>query len=440
MKVTKDKVENRQVFLTVEMEPAEVEESLEEAYRRLVKKTTVPGFRKGKAPRVMLERYLGKESLFEDALDTLIPRAYEDALKEQQIEAFARPSIEITQTGPLVFKATVPLPPWVKLGDYRNIQVTPQPLELNEDDVSSVIEGMRHHQATWEPVERAVAFNDFVVFDIESSADGKPFINQRGAQYQVLENHPFPVPGFARQLLGMSRDEKKEFKLQIPPDYPKSELDGKEASFEVRVGEVKQERLPELNDEFAKEIDPKFETLDSLRKQVADNLRLRAEEKVRLDFEERVIEAVVDRTEVEFPPFLVETEIDRLLDQQLRHWQESGRGLEEYLASINKTEEELREELRSPATKRVIRSLVLGKISKEEKIEASGSEIDAAIEDMMKGAAGDKKDEFRRLLNAPQSQESIGALLVRRKTIQRLTEIAEGSDIGSETTQKEAPK
>jgi len=149
---------------------------------------------------------------------------------------------------------------------------------------------------------------------------------------------------------------------------------------------------------------------------------------------------VVDRTEVEFPPFLVETEIDRLLDQQLRHWQESGRGLEEYLASINKTEEELREELRSPATKRVIRSLVLGKISKEEKVEASGSEIDVEIEDMMKGAAGDKKDEFRRLLNAPQSRESIGALLVRRKTIQRLTEIAEGSDIGSETTQKEAPK
>ena len=440
MKVTNEKIENSQAFLTVKMEPAEVEESLEESYRRLVKKTNVPGFRKGKAPRAMLERHIGKESLFEDALNSLIPKAYENALKEQEIEAFARPSIEITQTDPLVFRATVPLPPTIKLGDYRNIQMMPEPVELNEDDVSSVIETLRHQQATWEPVERAVGFNDLVVFDIESTVEDKPFINQKGVQYQVLENQPSPVPGFAEQLLEMRRDEAKEFRLQIPPDYPKSELAGKEASFKVRVSEVKQERLPELDDEFAKGIDPNFATLDLLREKVTTNLRLRGEEKARLDFEERVIEAVVDLAQVEFPPFLVEMEIDRLLDQQVRHWQESGRRLEEYLASINKTEEELGEELRPPATKRVIWSLVLGKISEEEEIEVNGSEIDAEIEDMIKGTAEDKKDEFRRFLNAPPSRESILKLLVRRKTIQRLVEIAKGLNINIETQQKEEPK
>jgi len=436
VKVTRDKIENSQAFLTVEMEPPEVEASLEAAYQRLVKKTNVPGFRKGKAPRAMLERYIGKESLLEDALNSLIPRACEDALKEQEIEAFARPAVEITQTEPLVFKATVPLPPEVKLGDYHSIRLKPEPVASTKTEVASVIEQLRHQQATWEPVEREIGFNDLVVFDIESAASGKPFINQKGAQYQVIENYPAPLPGFAEQLVGIKRDEEKEFTLQIPNDYPDKELADKEASFKIRVSEVKQERLPKLNDEFAKGIDPKFKTLDSLRAQVANNLKLRAEEKAKRDFEERVIEAVVNLSEVEFPPLLVEMEISHLLDQQLRHWRESGRGLEDYLASINKTEEELREELRPVASKRVTRSLVLGKISEGEKIEISGSEIDSEIEDMIKGAAEGKGGELKKLLNTPQSRESLEQLLVRRKTIQRLVDIARGSDAGLKKKRK----
>lgn len=436
MKVTRDKIENSQAFLTIEMEPPEVEASLEAAYQRLVKKTNVPGFRKGKAPRAMLERYLGKESLLEDALNNLIPRACEDALKEQEIEAFARPALEITQTEPLVFKATVPLPPTVKLGDYHSIRLKPEPVASTKKEVAPVIERLRHQQATWEPVERDIAFNDLVVFDIESTVSGKPFINHKEAQYQVIENYPTPLPGFAEQLVGLKSDEEKEFTLQIPKDYPDKELADKEAAFKVRVSEVKQERLPELNNDFAKGIDPKFKTLSSLRKQVADNLKIRAEEKAKRDFEEKVIDAVVNLSEVAFPFILVEMEISHLLDQQLRHWQESGRGLEDYLASINKTEEELREELRPVASKRVTQSLVLGKISEGEKIEISDSEIDSVIEDMIKGATEGKGEELKKLLNTPQSRESIKQLLVRRKTIQRLVDIARGSDAGSKKKRK----
>ena len=440
MKVTKDKIEGSQAFLTVEMEPAEVEDSLEEAYQRLVKKTNVPGFRKGKAPRVMLERHIGRESLFEDALNTLIPRAYEDALKEQEIEAFARADIEITQTEPLIFKATVPLPPTVKLGDYASLRLTPQPAASTEDEVDSVIDRLRHQQASWEPVEREVGFGDLAVFDVESTARGKTFINQKGVQYQVLKDYPAPLPGFAEQLVGMERDGAREFSLQIPTDYPDKELAGKEAHFKVALSEVKQERLPELDDEFARGIDPKFETMTSLRREVADNLRLRAEERARLDFEEKVIEAVVGLAEVEFPPFLVDMETSRLLDQRLRQWRESGQGLEEYLASINKTEEELKEELRPPATQRVMRSLVLDKVAQEEKIEASDAEIDGEIEDMAGGVPENRREEFTKLMSTPQSRQSIEHLLVRRKTVQRLVEIARTQDTDSETTQKEAAK
>ena len=431
MKVTNEKIEDSQVFLSIEMEPAEVEESLEESYHRLVKKTDVPGFRRGKAPRAILERYLSKESLFEDALSNLLPKACEKAIKEQKLETIAQPHIEVAQTDPVIFKAVVSLRPTVKLGDYHHIQVTAEPVEVSENDVSAIIERLRHQHAAWEPVERPVGFNDLVVLDIKSNIEDKPFINQEGAQYQVLQNYSFPVPGFAEQLLGMGRDEEKEFQLQFPLDYPKGELAGKETSFKVRVIEIKQERLPELNDEFAKEIDPNFETLDSLREQVLADLRLRADEKARIDFEEQVTEAVVDITQVEFPPILVEMEVDRLLNQRLQRWQTGGSNLEEYLRTINKTEEEIREELRPLATKRTIWSLVLGEIAKKEKVKVSDSAINTEIENMTKDTDEGKKDELKGFLNTPQARESIKQTLMTRKTIQRLVEIAKGSNMGS---------
>ncbi len=425
MKVTRDKTENSQVFLTIEMEPAEVEESLGKSYSRLVKKTNIPGFRKGKAPRAILERYIGKESLLQDTLNYLLPQAYEQAIKEQEIDAFAQPHIEVTQTDPLVFKATVPVPPTVELGDYQHIKVTPEPVELTEDDVNGAVERLRHQQAIWEPVERPVDFDDLVVLDIESNIGGEPFINQKGVEYWVRRDAPFPVPGFAEQLPGMKRSEDSEFKLQIPSDYPKSELAGKEPWFKVTVTEIKQERLPELNDELARQINPEFATLDILRERVSTELRQQVEEKANIDFEESVIQAAVDLAQVEFPPFLVEMEVDQLVNERSRRLQMGGHGLEEYLSSINQTEAELREELKPPATKRVTQSLVLGKIAEQEKVKVSDSEIDAEIEGMVKNAA-EKKDTLQKYLNSPSSRKSIKRLLITRKTIQRLVEIAKG--------------
>ena len=426
MKVTREKTENSQAFLRIEMEPAEVEESLEQSYHRLVRKASIPGFRKGKAPRAVLERYLGRDSLLEDALNNLLPQAYDEAVKEQEIEAIATPSIEIAQTDPVVFKATVPLKPTIELGDYHQIQLTPEPVELTDDEVDTVIEQLRRQHAIWEPVERPANFDDLVALDIESHIEEKPFINQQGVQYQILPDQPLPVPGFAEQLPGMKGGEEKEFKLQLPKDYPRGELAGKEARFKVRVSEIKQQRLPELDDEFATSVNPDFKTLDSLRERISANLRLMAEEKARREFEERIIEAVVDISQVEFPPVLVEMEIARLLDQQMRRLQASDIGLEEYLGRINKTGEELREELRPLATKRVTSSLVLGRIAEEEKIEVADAEIDAELENMVQSATGNK-DEMQKLLDSPQARNSVEQILTTRKTIQRLVEIAGGS-------------
>ena len=423
MKVTNEKIENSQVFLSIEMEPAEVEDALEKSYHRLVKKTNIPGFRKGKAPRPILEHYVGRESLLQDALNQLIPEAYERAIKEQEIDAFAQPHIEVTQTDPVVFKATVPVRPTVTLGDYHNIKVAPEPVELSEDNVNGVIERLHHQQAAWEPVERPADFDDLVVLDIESNIEGEPFINRKGLQYWVRRDAPFPVPGFAEQLPGMKKDEEKEFKLQISSDYPQSELAGKEPWFKVKVTEIKEEKLPELNDELARQISSESETVDALRERVSTELKQQAEEKAKIDFEEKVIQEVVNLAQVEFPPILVEMEIDRLVNEQARRLQMSGHSLEEYLNSINKTEAELHEELQPLATKRITHSLVLGKIAEEEKFEVSDSEIDAEIEEMIKNTA-ENKDELQKYLNTPQSKESIKQILITRKTIQRLVELA----------------
>jgi len=436
MKVTNEKTENSQAFLTIEMESAEVEESLEASYHRLVKKTKIPGFRKGKAPRAILERHIGKESLLEDALNNLLPQAYEKAVKEQGIEPIAQPHIEVAQTDPVIFKVTVPLPPTIKLGDYHHLQVAPEPVELTEDDVNAEIEQLRRQHAIWEPVERPVEFDDLIALDVYSNVEGKPFINAKEIQYHVVHDLPYPVAGFAEQLSGMIRDEKKEFKLQFPLDYPRGELAGKEGWFKVKVSEIKQARLPELNDEFAKEINPDLETVDALREQVSSSLRLKAEQGAKIDFEERLIRAVVDLTEVEFPPVLTDMEINRLLSERLRYLQREGRSLEEYLGYRNKTEEELREELRPLATKRVTRSLVMGKIAEEEKIEVSDADIEAEIEGMVRSAT-ENKDELQKFLNTPQSRESIEQLLMTRKTMQRLVEIAGGSAMNIKTKEEQ---
>jgi trigger factor len=299
---------------------------------------------------------------------------------------------------------------------------------VTDDEVNALLERLRHQQATWEPMERPVEFDDLVVLDIESDIEGEPFINQKGVQYQVRRDSSAPAPGFAEQLLGLKKGEDKEFSLRFPSDYHRSELAEKEVRFKVGVGEIKQERLPELTDELAKQVSPDFETLDSLRERLSTELKQQAEEKAKRDFEEKVIQEVVDLAEVEFPPILVDVETDRMINEQARRLQMGGHGLEDYLSSINKTEPELREELKPLATKRVTSSLVLGKVAEEEKIDVSDSELDAEIGKMLERVADNSKDQIRQSLNTLQSRESVKQLLFSRKTIERLAEIARGQD------------
>jgi trigger factor len=431
MKVTREKEEERQVFLRIELEKAEVDKALEQAYRRLVKQVKIPGFRQGKAPREVLERHVGKDGLLEDALNSLLPEVYEQALKEEKIEAIANPQIEVVQNEPVVFTAVVPLKPSVEIGDYKSIKLKPEKAEVTKEEVDKVIEQIRHQHGNWEPAERPVAFEDLVVMDVEARVEETPFINQQGAQYQVMPNQPLPTPEFADQLIGMKVGEEKEFKLTLPEGYSQPELSGKEASFKVKINEVKQQQLPKLDKDFAKLVSPDLKTMAALRQRLIKNLTIQAEQRAKEDYQEKVLDAVVDLSQVEFPPVLVDSELERLMEQQARWMQESGLDLEGYLSRIDKTEEELREELRPVAAKRVTRSLVLGRVAEAEKIEVTDDEINADLEKLVQGA--ENKTDMKERVASPQIRDSMEQVLTTQKTVERLMEIAKGS-------KKSAPK
>jgi trigger factor len=423
MKVSTEPVKNSQVTLNIEVEPAEIDKYMEKAYNRLVKRVSVPGFRKGKAPRDVLERHIGKDALFQEALEDLIPATYKEALEEQKIEPFAQPQFELIQTEPLIFKAVVPLKPTIKLGDYMGIRVESKPIEIKEEDIEVTIEQLQHQQAILSPVDRPVQFDDVVTIDIEGEKEGESYPIRKDVVYEVTRGARLPLPGFAEKLEGMSKGEEKSFVLSYPSDYEIQDLAGKDHAFKVTVTELKEKKLPEIDDALAKTLGK--EDLASLREQIASNLKAGAEERARLELEQKAVDAAVELSEVEYPPALVDREIDRLLSEEARQFTEGITGLENYLKTINKTMDEHKEELRPMADRRVIRSLVLGKIAEEEKIEVDNSEIDAEIEKMLKDA--DKQaEEMRKFFSLEPARESLKQFLIGRKTIERLAQIAKG--------------
>ncbi|MDP2917675.1 MAG: trigger factor [Dehalococcoidia bacterium] len=437
MKVTREKTENSQAFLSIEMEPAEVETALDKAYRSLVQKASIPGFRKGKAPRFLLEQHLGKERLLEEAVNKMAPEVAEKAIKEQDLKVVARPQVELEKMEPVTFKVVVPMEPTVNLGDYHQVKIAPESVEFKQEDVDAAVDQLRHNHATWEPVERPVAYADMVILDIESHIGEQPFINQKDAQFHVAKDFDYPMPGFADQLVELKVGDSKEFALKFPDDYGRAELAGKEASFKIKVNEVKQEKMPEVNDEFAKQVSPELENAEALKEGITTRLKIQAEDVARATHEKKVLDAVADLAQVEFPPVLVEHEIDHMIEDQMRRWQMSEKGLDEYLKNIKKTAEQLRDELRPMATKRVKQSIVLTKVAEQEKIEVKDEDIKAEIEKMTADMTKNK-EEFTNLLNSPQSRISLANMIATRKTIARLVEIASGQASSAPEAQKEA--
>jgi trigger factor len=433
VKATLDKTENRQAFLTIEMEPAEVEEGLKKAFNRLVQKANVPGFRKGKTPRPILEQYLGKEAFLEDAVEHMAQGAYEQAVKEKEIKPIARPEFQVEKMEPVTYKVVVALEPKIKLGDYHQIKLTPESIQLKEEDLNNAIEQIRRQHGIWEPVDRQVNSRDSVTLDIESQIGNQPYINQKDAQFEVEKESEFPMKGFSEELIGLKKGETKEFKLSFPADYGRAELAGKETSFKVTIKEIKQEKLPEVNEDLAKQVNPDFKTVEDLKNKVREGLQRNAEETAKRNFEQKVIDELVKQSEIEYPSILEEEEVDHLIRQQMQQWRTDEKGMDSYLQSIKKTPEEFREELRPVAIRNLKQTLVLTEAAQKEKIQIEKSDLESEVQNMTKDVASERKEKLIEILNMPQTQVNLASAIATRKIIERLTEIAKSP---VETTEK----
>ena len=421
MKVSTENLGNCQTLLTIEAEASELDKSLDQAYHHLVNEVNVPGFRKGKAPRAVLVQHIGKNNLLEEALEHLVPQLYRQAVESQKLEPIAEPQIEIAQTEPVIFKATVSLKPEIKLGDYHSLKLEPSPVtEITEKEVTAAMDQFRERQGAWVPVDRPVELGDLVTMNIQANVDGKPWLNHKDILYEMNKDSRSPVPGFASQLQGAEKNKESTFSLPIPDDYTLKEMRGKESTFKVIVTEVKQKQLPELNDGLAQSAG--YDNLDDMKRKVSADLKSNAEAMNRSGLRQKALDALVEISEVNYPPVLEDEEIAELVKSEAQSL--GFREVTDYLKKANKIVEEVKQELRPIAKKRLIQSLVLGKLAEEEKIEISSSEVDNRIAEIANAA--EDKENAKQFFLLPQVRKSIEQSLRTQKTLDQLLQIAIG--------------
>ncbi len=428
MKVSTQTLPESQVLLEIEVDPEQLEQSMDRAYRKLVQRIEVPGFRKGKAPKNMLERQVGRGRILEEAIDIAVPDAYNKAIEEADIDAIGQPQIEMMTLEPLAFKATVPIRPTVDLGDYKSIRVEREPVEVNEEEVQATLTELRQRYAIHEPVERPVKVNDIIRADVRITVDENEVFKDEDSELHLREGRVVLLPGFSEGVIGAKKGEAKQITVTIPEDSENS-LAGKSALIDLLVKEVKEERLPELDDEFAQQVGEAYPTLDELMERIRADHRERAEGQAEAKYRDEAMTALAENAAtLEFPPVLVDREITHFLNDQLRN---TGMDLERYLELTKRTEEDMRTELRPSATERVRRSLALGKLAEDEGLDVTDADVDAEIENLV-GQAGEADEQqlarYRALFGTPEARASLANSLLTRKTMDRLAEIASQTD------------
>ena len=442
MKIVQDEPAQRQVVLTVELEPSDMEPYLHRAYQRLVQRVAVPGFRKGKTPRSVLERIVGREALVDEALGFLVPEITERAITEQELELSAQPQVEVLGLEPVTLKATVPLIPEVDLGDYTALRVDPPSVTIQEDEVEKALMELRQGAAPWEPADRPVQMGDLLVMDLLGSADGEPIVKQIDASY-IVNPDPQPVPGFGEAVTGMQQGETRTFLLSFPDEHPDPKLAGKPCEFTVTAKEIKEQRLPDLDDEFSKSVGHGFDTVEALQSDIRKRLRESQEREAQRIHEIDVVQRVVQDAKVELPPLLIEREIDHLLENMKDDARRSGNSqadVDQYIANLNKSPEEVRESLYSQALERLNREATLAQIARQEDVQAPDQAVQEEIDQMVQDA-GEQGAEIRRLFAQPRTRESLTRAILSRRTVQRIAAIARGEadTVDSRSPEAETP-
>ena len=438
MIVTKESVNRTEVTVVVEMESEDEEPFIGRSYRRLVSRIQIPGFRRGKAPRSIVESHLGRPTLVQEALEFMIPETLDQVLKDEDIQAFMEPELDLLGIEPVSFKAVVPLEPVIDLGDFRVIRLDREPVEVTDEQVDEVVEQLRYQAGPWEPVERTVQFGDLLSLNVTGIINGEPAIDDQGVDFIPQLENELPVPGFSVYLEGMTTGQQKEFTLSVPEEHQQAEYAGGECRFTVEVLSVKEKNLPELDDEFAKGVRDGYESLEALRDFVRGQLTESAQSASDRDIQERSLEELLKVASVQASSLIYQRELESMQQERERALRYQRLDLDTYLRFIGQTDEEWREELRPRAEERLNTSLVLRKLAEVEGIEVSPEDIQAEIDSALENA-GEMKEAMEQSFSTDNARESIRSSLVNRHVLRRLVEIVQGSSEDIEESTEEQP-
>jgi trigger factor len=421
--------------MEIEVEPERLEGALEKAVRKVSQQVRIPGFRPGKAPRAIVESVVGHPALLQEAIEDLLPGLYTEALEEQEIEAIGEPEIDLKSTEPLIVTATVPVRPTIDLGDYLALRVPRDEVDATAEEIEEAMVDVQRRYATLEPVDRAVEWNDTVRVDVSVTVEGQgePHVEE-GAEFRVSQDGVVSLPGFLDHLIGLERGGPHEFSFALPEDYDAPDLAGKTAGYTVYLQEVKQEILPDLDDEFARSLDEEgIETVEELRTRVEESARSRVEAEAEGSYREEVIDLLLATSELDYPEVLVEREIDRLVDQQSNHAFHERETFDQWLEAIGSTEDEVRDALREQADLALRRGLLIAEFAERESIEPAEadiqSEVDLLVEQMTGGSTDlAERAELRGLLDTDETRSNITSRLLTNGALERLVEIASQPD------------
>ncbi len=387
MAVKTEQVEKNLVKLTFEISNEDFEKGIKEAYKKNVGKINVPGFRKGKAPLNMITKMYGEEIFYDDALNAVLPEAYEAALKESGLDAVARPEIdveEIKKGEPVVITALVTTKPEVKLGKYKGIKIDKIEYTVSEEDIDKDIEATQKKNGRVVTVEdRAVANGDVAVIDFEGFVDGVAFPGGKGENYDLEIGSGSFIPGFEEQLVGANTGDEVDVNVTFPEEYHAPELAGKPALFKVKVNEIKVTEYPELDDDFASEVS-EFETMAEYRQSVKERLEKAAEDRAKTETENAIVEKATEGSEIDIPDAMIEAQIDRMVSDFAQRLAYQGMNLDMYLKYTGSTMESFREGFKENAEKQTRTVLTLEAIAVAEGIEATKEETDEKIAEMAK--------------------------------------------------------
>ncbi|ANU12787.1 trigger factor [Planococcus halocryophilus] len=381
-----EKQEGNTGVLTVEVPAEEVNAGLDKAFKKVVKEINVPGFRKGKMPRQMFEKRFGAESLYQDALDFILPDAYANAVEEAGINPVDRPEIDIEtieKNQPLVFTAKVIVKPEVELGEYKGLEASKPDTEVTDEDIEKQLKENQERLAELTVKEdEAIVEGDTAVIDFEGFVDGEAFEGGQGNDYSLEIGSNSFIPGFEEQLVGVKAGEEKEVEVSFPEEYHAAELAGKAATFKVKVSEVKGKELPELNDELAKEIDPEVESLEALRTKMKDSLVAEKKSAADAKLRDELVQKAAENATIDIPHAMIHTEMDRMMSDFEQRLTQQGMNLELYFQFSGQDEAALREQMHGDAETRVRVSMTLEAIAKAENMQVTSEDIDKELEKM----------------------------------------------------------